>query len=212
MVRTFRKARGLPFLSPRTADCYVYELAAFFEALKSSLDFLATASSAFIKGMDTDSIRSFIKCADKGTRSGGLFDVTKGHLTWLKDLREYRHHLVHRMVITATAGYEMHRQGNLTQAVIRPIVVPSSTPRYVPDTRRSRMMGEQDSHLDCSTSEATVQCPDGTKKTVQFSVQYTPSDGFVEISEFMVAHRQRFEAFFCEIISELKELKFKEYV
>jgi hypothetical protein len=74
------------------------------------------------------------------------------------------------------------------------------------------MIGEQDSHLDCSTSEGTVQYPDGTKKTVQFSVQYTTPDGFVEISELMVSHRQRFEAFFCESISELKELKFRECV
>ena len=116
----------------RTADHFIYELAAFFEAAKSSLDFIATACSWYLKGMTTDSIRTFIRCVDNDSKKGHVFDVTRKHLPWLKEIREYRHHLVHRMVITTSTTHEVHKRGNLTKRINHPVVVPKSTPSYFP--------------------------------------------------------------------------------
>lgn len=78
----------------KSMDKYVYELAAFLEAAKSSLDFLSTACSLYLQGINTDTVRTFIKCVDKDSKIGPVFDVFKQYLSWLKQLREYRHHLV----------------------------------------------------------------------------------------------------------------------
>jgi hypothetical protein len=195
----------------RTADHFIYELAAFFEAAKSSLDFIAAASSVYLKGMTTDSIRSFIRCADQNSNRGHVFDVIKRHLVWLKGIREYRHHLVHRMVITASVGDEVHKRGNLVKQVKHPVVVPKLTPSYFPDTRRSRMIQDERSCLDSTRSQTIVQYPDGTKEIVDFSIGYTPSKGYAEISEFMASHLHRLEEFFCDIIREIEKLKFVKY-
>ena len=94
------------------ADHFIYELAAFLEAAKSSLDFLATASLIYFRGIQGDSIRTLIRLADqpKTPREGPILDVVKRHLSWLKQLREYRHHLVHRMVISLSTGQELHKR------------------------------------------------------------------------------------------------------
>ena len=195
----------------RTADHFVYELAAFFEAAKSSLDFIATASSGYFKGITTDSIRTFILCVDHNSKNGHVFDVTKRHLVWLKEIREYRHHLVHRMVITASIGHETYKRGNKVKQVRHPVVVPESTPSFFPDTRRSRMIQGELSCLDCTCSESTVEYPDGTKGIVDFSIEYHPSKGYAEISELMASHLHRLEEFFCDIIGEIKKLNFVKY-
>lgn len=192
----------------RTADHFIYELAAFFEAAKSSLDFIATGCSAYLKGITTDSIRSFIRYVDQNSKRVHVFEVTKRHLVWLKEIREYRHHLVHRMVITASIGHEVHKRGNLVKQVKHPVVVPKSTPSYFPDTRRSRMVQEEPSCLDCTSSEITVEYPDGTKEIVDFSIEYRPSKGYAEISELMASHLHRLEDFFCDIIGEISKLNF----
>jgi hypothetical protein len=61
----------------RTADHFIYELAAFFEAAKSSLDFLATGCSEYLSGINTDSIRTLIRCVKRNAKSGAVFNVTK---------------------------------------------------------------------------------------------------------------------------------------
>ena len=195
----------------RTADHFIYELAAFFEAAKSSLDFIATAVSVYLKGMTADSIKSFIRCADQNSKTGQVFDVIKRHLVWLKEVREYRHHLVHRMVITASVGDEVHKRGNLVQRVKHPVVVPKSTPSYFPDTRRSRMIEDVRSSLDSAQSQTIVQYPDGTKEIVGFSIEYTPSKDHAEISELLASHLDRLEDFFCDIIGEIGKLKFVKH-
>ncbi|RJR08346.1 hypothetical protein C4588_05750 [Candidatus Parcubacteria bacterium] len=191
----------------RSADHFIYELAAFFAAVKSSIDFLATACSEYIKGIVTDSIRTFIKGVDKN-RKGHIFDVIKKHLLWLKEIREYRHHLVHRMVITASVGHETHKCEHLVKKINYPVVVPKSTPAYFPDTRRSRMLREEMNYLDCIMSESKVKYSDGTQEIVEFSIKYSPSRDFIEISELMTSHLHQLEAFFCDIIVELKNMNF----
>ncbi|WP_156887669.1 hypothetical protein [Desulfotignum balticum] len=195
----------------KTADHFIYELAAFFEAVKSALDFIATACSEYLKGTTTDSIRSFIRSVDKNSKRGYVYNVTRRHIVWLKKVREYRHHLVHRMVITTSTGQENHKRGKIVKQVRHPVVVPEKTPSYFPDTRYSRMMQEERDRLDCTFSESTVEYPNGTKEVVDFSIEYSPSKGYVEISELMKLHLHQFEEFFCDMISEIKKMKFLKY-
>jgi hypothetical protein len=195
----------------KTADHFIYELAAFFEAVKSSLDFIATACSCYLKGTTTDSIRSFIHSADKNSKHGHFYDVTQRHLVWLKAIREYRHHLVHRMVITTSIRQEMHKRGKIVKQVRHPVVVPEKTPSYIPDTRYSRMMIERSNSLDCTQSESTIEYPDGAREIVDFSIEYSPSKGYMEISGFMELHLHRLEKFFCDMIGEMKKMNFTKH-
>jgi hypothetical protein len=195
----------------KTADHFIYELAAFFEAVKSSLDFIATACSGYLRGMTTDSIRSFIRSVDKNSKRGHVYDVTQRHLVWLKEIREYRHHLVHRIVITTSIGQETHKRGKIVKQVSHPVVVPEKTPSYFPDTRYSRMMQEESNCLDCTRSESTVEYPDGTREVVDFSIEYSPSKGYVEISELMELHLHRLEEFFSDMIAEIKKMNFTKH-
>lgn len=196
----------------RTADHFIYELAAFFEALKSSLDFIASASSLYFKGINVNnSIRTFIKCADKNCMNNSFINVIKKYLVWLKQVRDYRHHLVHRMVITVSDGYEIHKWGDITKIINYPVIVPETTPSYFPDTRRSRMINDNNIYFDQKRFEGTVEYPDGTKKIIDFSVEYKPSKGYKEISEFMTLHLHKFEHFFRDILTELKSMNFMKY-
>lgn len=193
----------------RTADHFIYELAAFFEAAKSSLDFLATACSRYLSGINTDSIRTLIRCVDRKTKSGPVFSVVKRHLSWLKQMREYRHHLVHRMIITASIGHEVHKRGRLVKHLKHPVVVPESTPSYFPDTRLSRIIEDEPPGLNYIWSEGTVKHPNGTEELVEFSAEYTPSKGYAEISGFMASNLNSLENFFCDIIAVMKDMNFK---
>lgn len=194
----------------KTADHFVYELSAFFEAMKSSVDFLATACSHYLKEINTDSIRTFIKLVEKNNKNGHIFNVIKKYLSWLKDIREYRHHLVHRMIITTTAGYEIHMFDGSSKKIIYPIIVPRSTPSYLPDTRYFRMFDKDVKYYDCKESLGVTRYPDGTQKIINCSIEYTTSEGYAEISEFMTSHLQKLEEFFYDIIVELISTDFKK--
>lgn len=195
----------------RSGDHFTYELAAFFEAVKSSLDFIATVCSRYLKGVTTDSIRSFIRSVDRNSKCGHVYDVAQKHLVWLKEVREYRHHLVHRMVITTSIGQETHKLGKIVKQIRHPVVVPEKTPSYFPDTRYSRMMQEEPNCLDCTRFESTVECPDGRRELVDFSIEYSPSKGYMEISELMDMHLHRLEEFFCDMIIEIEKMNFKNH-
>ncbi len=194
----------------RTADHYVYELSAFLEALKSSIDFLCTACSPHLSGIEMNSIKTPIKLAEKGA-SGPIIDAVKKHIEWLKNLREYRHHVVHRRIIPSSSGYENHSIGDIIKTVRYPVVIPKSPPSYVPDTRRKRMMEDELSSLDFSRGEARFITKDGKEEIVYLSIEYSPSSGFIAIENFMKSHLNSFEEFFTQIIHALEKLEFKTY-
>jgi hypothetical protein len=194
----------------RTADHFIYELAAFFEAAKSSLDFLARASSTYLRGITMDSIRTLIRSAEQKAKDCPIFDVAKQYLTWLKQLRDYRHHLVHRMAITTSTTNEVQKRGRLVKRIKGPVVVPEATPSYFPDTRRSRMMEDEPRGLDYKWFEGKVKYADGTEEIVDFSAEYTPSKGYAEISAFMTLHLHTLEGFFSDTIAAIEKLNFKK--
>ena len=195
----------------KTADHFVYELAAFFEASKSSLDFIAAASSWYLNGINTDSIRTLIRCVNRNTGSGIIFNVTKEHLSWLKEVREYRHHLVHRMIISTSIGHEIHRRGQMVKTSKHPVVVPESTPAYFPDTRRARMMEDEPRGLNSSRFEGLVKHSDGTEQLIDFSIEYTPAEGYVEISSLMANHLNHLGKFFFDMVTAMKSMNYTKH-
>ena len=194
----------------KTADHFVYELAAFFEASKSSLDFISAASSWYLNGINTDSIRTLIRCVDRNIGSGIIFNVTKQHFSWLKQVREYRHHLVHRMIISTSIGHEVHRRGQIVKTSKHPVVVPESTPAYFPDTRRTRMMEDEPRGLNSTHFEGFVKHSDGTEQLIDFSNEYNPAEGYVEIYSLMAKHLNYLGKFFCEMIMAMKSMNYKK--
>ncbi len=201
------------FIAYEEADHFIYELATFLEAAKSSLDFLATACLVYLRGVQGDSIRTLIRLADqpKTTRKAPILDAITRHLSWLKQVREYRHHLVHRMVITTSTAQEVRMQGDCVIRIEHPVVVPETTPSYFPDTRLSRSMEEDPRGLDMTSRMATVKYADGTEKVIDFSVSYEPSRGYVQISGFMTSHLTNLETFISEVIAAIEDMDFKKH-
>lgn len=198
----------------------VYELSAFLEALKSSLDFLATVSSYHLTGVSADSISTFMKIAKKG-RSGPIVDEVASHHEWLQTLRDYRHHLVHRLVVVLEGGFQIDAIGDHVSKVFHPVVVPKKTPRYVPDTRSQREMVGWDLALGNPEDPAGGEIPEGLarieswfigevgdKELYKYSVKVDPSPDYIPIEDFMASHLASYETFFRDILDRLESLNF----
>jgi len=142
--RTFRAVGGKAASSRISVvvsqERYVYELTAFLTALKSALDLIAEATSVCLRGVKTNhSIKPLMSMAEKGRRGIVLTQVAE-NIGWLTSLRDYRHPLIHRLVPAFQGGYELRAVGGKITATRYPVTVPVKTPRYVPDTRRHRML------------------------------------------------------------------------
>jgi len=192
----------------RTADHYAYELSAFLEALKSSVDFLATACTSHLPDIKFDSLKTLIRLVKKRHRTGPIFDEVKRNLEWLERLRSYRHHVVHRRIISTSSGYERRVIEGIAKTAIHPVIIPESPPPYIPDTRRRRAM-EESLGFDSSWKEVRVNVVNGKEKILNYSFSYHPPDGFTAIEDFMESHLNSFKKFFTEIIHTLSGLNFR---
>jgi len=193
----------------RNADHYAYELSAFLEALKSSVDFLSAACSPHLPGIELDGIGTLIKLVNKRSKTGPIFDEVKRNLKWIERLRSYRHHVVHRRIISTSSGYEKRVVEDVAKTVVHPVIIPESPPSYVPDTRMRRAMKEETFSFDSSWSEVRVKTADGKEKNLYHSFAYYPPADFVAIEDFMESHLNSFEKFFTEIVHALSSLDFR---
>ncbi len=187
------------------ANHYVYELSAFLEAMKSAIDFLATVVSLHLKGIKFDKISSLMKLVEKG-RFLTIFDQIEPHFNWITKIREYRHHLVHRLIISISKEYKTLKVFDSSKTYKRPIVVPEKSPRYFPDTRLSRNhnrnSGERFGQLEIKTKFGN--------KSVITHFEYLPIMGYIPIEKFMVNQLGKFQHFFKDTINILSALDFKE--
>jgi hypothetical protein len=193
-----------------TADQYTYELSAFLEALKSSVDFLAVACCLHLPGIKSDSISPLMKIAKNGVKQGPIFNEIRQNLEWLEGLRSYRHHLVHYRIMSTSCGYEKRVINGIPKIIVHPVCIPESPPPYVPDTRIRRAM-EKSSCFDYSSSKICVKTENGTEKIIDCAFKYYPQAGYIAIEEFMELQINSFEKFFTEIIDALSNLDFKTY-
>jgi hypothetical protein len=164
-----------------------YEFSAFLAAIKSSLDFLATAAMWHLRGMDGDSISNLLKLVRKGC-SGPIVDEVAAEMPWLEHIRGYRDHLIHRLLIDLTSGFHVSAYGDQVSRAVFPVFVPVETPKYVPDTRASRMMSvhaESPPHSVVTESSASITFPDGRVETRDHTVRIDPAEGYRPIQEQM---------------------------
>ena len=189
-----------------TANNYVYELSAFLEAIKSAIDFLATVTSSHFKGMSFDKISSLIKFVKK-RRINPIFNQIAVHFNWLSYIREYRHHLVHRLLMNISKEYMTLKIGDSLKTFSRPIIVPEESPKYFPDTRRSRFhnIGSSDKF---GSIEIRAQFEN---ESVTTHVEYLAMEGYIPIDEFMENQLNKFGLFFKDMIDILTTLDFKQF-
>ena len=194
----------------RTANEYAFELSACLTAIKSSLDFIATVCALHFPGVEADSIRTLMGLVEKGQKTGPLLDEVAEKLVWLKELRDYRHHLIHRLCIVPTSGWAIESiQGQAVKQSF-PVLVPERTPKFVADTRRARLMDDElASGIIESRSEAWATYPDGTRKLLEHSTTYEAAPGFVPVEELMQYHIAELDDFLKKIVLRLIELDFK---
>jgi hypothetical protein len=204
-------AGGLKITEMRTgtrasADHYVYELSAFLEALKSSVDFLAHACCKVLKGTNTDSISTLVKGAKKGL-GGPIHDAVRQNGEWIHRMSEYRHHLVHRLLLRLDSGSETRVVGGQARTAMYPVAVPRNTPKYTPDTRQSRMMDQRS--LDERSSCTYEVGEGGVRKVVSHDFSFAPPAGYVSIDEFMTGHLRSFETCFVALIRAIESVGFR---
>ena len=191
-----------------SSEAYIHELSAFLAAIRSGLDFLAIAAGRTMKGIINPSMHT-LEGLDPKPHHGPIIHVVKAHAAWLKELREYRDEVVHRLVVQAPAsGWLVSRKGK-TSTVIIPVVVPRTTPKRGYDTRRSRAM-ETDLPVGLSRSEwhASVTYDDGTTEVIEHKIRYEPAGGHIPIAKFMAHHIAEYRKFSAEMFAAIATSRF----
>lgn len=191
-----------------SANHYVHELWAFLAALKSALDFLASASYRHLGGKHGDSIGHLLRLVNRGG-TGPILDQVRSHQAWLEGIRFYRDHVVHRQITGVTSGYEVHEIGDVSTNAMYPVVIPRSPDMDLMDTRRAMMLEDGPRGLFSFESEAWSESAGGTKRLVEHRIEYTPAPGYIYIEEFMRCHLDAFYAFLADMIQGLTALEFK---
>lgn len=194
----------------RDSPVFGHELVAFLAAIKSGLDFLATAASMRFKGIQCDSIRTFIKRADQG-KCDPFSECVKEHLEWLKDLRDYRHHLLHRLVLPTQTGGRFSNRGLKSAKTTYPVVVPSKTPKGFADTRKAKLFEatlDDIPRIDTSESYGYVTYPNGRKEILLNEIGAKPAQGYEEIGAFTDRHCKAFAIFFADCLHLLQSENF----
>jgi hypothetical protein len=192
-----------------TANEFAFELCAFLAAIRSAIDFLARVCAAHSKGHDdTTSITTFLKALKNG-KKGPLLGVIGKHKGWLEHLQSYRDYLVHRLVISTNAGGQRTWKNGVLSTTIYPVIVPTETPKHVPDTRRARLMEEPAMNFNVATSEAVAIFPDGTRTILENTTAISPGSGYIRIEDLMKREMEAFELFFHDFIDAVISLKFE---
>jgi hypothetical protein len=155
-----------------------------------------------------DSITTFTKLIDKG-RSGPTLDVIKEHIVWLRGLRDYRDYLVHRLFISTTSGGQVESENGVSVTTPYPVVVPATTPKHFPDTRRARHLDEPKTRFMTLTSEMTFTDIDGNKRLMERKIEIEPAPGYIRIEHLMARELTAFEAFLCAVVDTLVKLDFQ---
>ncbi len=182
-----------------------YELVAFVAAIKTGLDFLATAAAIHFKGLKCDSIKLFIRRSEQNNIDPFSSCVSR-HMDWIKNIRDYRHHLLHRLIVRPQSGGRISVSGGKSAKVIYPVVVPTKTPRGCLDTRRIRSFEaalDDVQRIDISESYACVEYPDGRTETLIHEIGATPARGHDRVEDFMHRHIVAFAEFFQDAITSL---------
>ena len=176
-----------------TADHFAFELSAFLESLKSSVDFLATNCSFHLPGIKCRSISTLMKLAKDGNKRDPIFDVIRQNQEWLEELRIYRHHFVHFRFISTSCGYKRQVIKGVQKIIIYPVIIPKSPPSYIPDTRRRRAE-EKSPFFDYKEGYIQIKNDNDGKKNLYL---FYPPPGYVTIEDFTEFYLNSYEIFYA---------------
>lgn len=189
---------------------FIYELSAFLEALKSCLDLLAEVASFYFKGIKVNySISPLLKLSNK--KKSNILDFISSNTNWIGIIRNYRHPIVHRLVLPLKSGYEIHQINGKSKKILYPVLIPEATPKFIPDTRKHRMMDNEENELDNAiySTETCRVLKDGVEEILDFEINIEADSGYIRIEDFMRNHKNRCEAYFIEFIRVLDKLNFE---
>jgi hypothetical protein len=198
----------------RETDYYIYELSAFFEAVKSTLDFLLIAVRKHFPQLDwkpNGSISLAVKQVKNHEpyRQAPFLNCVFESLEWLDFVRSYRRHLVHLRTISAKSGHEIRtKHGNVVDVRI-PVVVPTAPPPYKPDTRKTRDIFRAPSNVTLKEETPSIDETSGGSGDLEYRCEYLPSCGFVIIEDFVAEHLGHLGTFFLDVIESLEPLNFQ---
>lgn len=190
-----------------SANEYAFELCAFFAAIRSAIDFLANLCGEHIKGKEFDGLRTFLKLVKNGDNDP-IVSVFATHAEWLVRLHEYRDYVVHRLVIRTSSGRQVQWEQGKAATVQFPVIVPSTTPTNVPDTREARFHEQHDAHFTISTSRESTTDANGEERLLTHTATIEPADGYIRIESLMKRELATFETFFADILDVLLKLDF----
>jgi hypothetical protein len=193
----------------RTALEFGHELCACLAALKAGLDFLACLMRYHLQGMQTDSISPVIKLAKK-QNSSSVCKVVAKWMDWLEALREYRDHMVHRLVVVTETGHVFRSNRTSTAASEVPVIVPEMTPRFALDTRRLRALESSDEvreGLIVKRGRTSIRRGNCKTRISQLTLEVRPAPGYVRIEDFMGRHIARFDLFIEDLVAALAEFR-----
>jgi hypothetical protein len=200
------KITSVTLRSSQSANEFAFELSAFFAAIRSAIDFLANVCARHLDGVEATSIKTLLRLA-KG-KTGPILDVIVEDTEWILRVRDYRDHLVHRLVIPTTSGGEMHwKYGNMVTTPY-PIVVPAETPKHIADTRRARVLDDPEARFVVSTSETLFTSSNPRRHFGEQTVEIEPAPGYIRIEALMGRELAACERFFMRIIDTLIKLNF----
>jgi hypothetical protein len=194
------------------AEEYSFELTAFLQSLRSSLDFIARIYFFHLKGMQGDSVSHLVRLLDRGY-SSTLLQVIQDHLDWLVYIRDYRDDLVHRFIISLYSGALFVKADGLLSGGHFPTVIPSEGPEFSYETRESRLARHSydDQPVGLIKTERTVKRTNenGIDELIEMRITFEPAPGFVEIQKFMSDNLERCEQFWMDSLHALRRLSFQ---
>jgi len=175
---------------------FVYELSSYLEAMKSAIDFLATACAIHLKGIELDSITTLIKSVKRG-RVGLIFDQVKNYLSWLEYIRSYRHHLIHRNIFTLEIIKKHQCICHTTIIYTSPLIIPDTPPKFLLDTREVHSMDYPFNGIQPYIETSIIIDEKITEDYIEDSIP----KGYILIEEFMKKNLITFMHFFIDIIT-----------
>jgi len=197
----------------------IFELIAFLVSLRSMLDPLTKCISSYLKGKKFYSISDLNKYLEKEYLQKGtplpfnIFTVIYQHwIDWVKNLRDYRDDLVHKLTISSSAEYE---------AVVTPIIqngketskkIEILTNFYIPKNPIFNFIFEgldQETPFGKTTSISEIKNEDGKIMYRDFSLEKKIDESqMIEIKSFVNFYYEKALFFVTQIITSLRKINF----
>jgi len=200
----------------------LFEFDAFLAAARSSLDFMASIISRYIRDKDTDEYRGLIKNLPEGPFKEV---IVKNYEDWAKNLIDYRDYLLHRGIIekavacydyTKNPDYKNSEIGKILQPPIlkhkRPVICPlPRIPNPADRITRYEMFGMQEElprGLNQTKAKVEIRLR-GREVYRKEESAYEVSEGFIEARQLSVDYWSNTLNLALQILKELKKLEFR---